>query len=127
MDTLKIYPLVTPLSIHTDACTKAQLIMEAKCQDYASTEDPFRNFRQIEAMDLGSVEAGIIIRMGDKLSRLAGFAKDGDLAVKDESVEDTCLDLINYTIILMAAIRSREAQRRCAETDDTCMSDCGGW
>ena len=127
MEPLKTYPLVTPLSIHENTCIAAKLIMEAKCQDYASVEDPFRNFRQIETLDLGSVEVGIIIRMGDKLSRLAGFAKDGSLAVKDESVEDTCLDLINYTIILMAAIRSREAQRRCAETDDICSADCGGW
>lgn len=113
MEPLKTYPLVRPLDLHEPLCVKAQTIMEAKCQDYASADDPFRNFRQIETLGLGSVEVGIIVRMGDKLSRLAGFAKEGDLAVKDESVEDTCLDLINYTIILMAAIKSRESQERC--------------
>jgi hypothetical protein len=118
MDTLKTYPIVIPLSIHEDTCTKAQLIMEAKCQDYASAEDPFRNFRQIEALGLGSVEVGIIVRMGDKLARLAGFAKNGELAVVDETAEDTCLDLINYTIILLAAVRSRAAQKNCAEASE---------
>lgn len=118
METLKTYPLVAPLSIHDDICIEAKAIMEAKCADYASKEDPFRNFRQIEAMDLGTVEMGIVVRMGDKLSRLAGFVKDDELAVKDESVEDTCLDLINYTIILLAAIRTRTAQNECKDAGE---------
>ena len=118
METLKTYPIVAPIDIHDNICIEAKTIMEVKCSDYASKEDPFRNFRQIETMGLGSVEMGIVVRMGDKLSRLAGFVKNDELAVKDESVEDTCLDLINYTIILMAAIRSRSAQQESADAGE---------
>ncbi len=110
MDPLKTFPIVRPLDIHEDTCVAASMLMERKAADYASVEDPFRNFRQIEALDLGSVEQGIVVRMGDKLSRMAGFVKNGAFAVEDEALEDTVIDMINYSIILLAAYKSRVKQ-----------------
>tara|TARA_B100000427_G_C15321915_1_gene512927 strand:+ start:69 stop:752 length:684 start_codon:yes stop_codon:yes gene_type:complete len=40
---------------------------------------------------------GVIIRMGDKISRLISVTKNGVNMVKDENIRDTLLDLHNYT------------------------------
>jgi hypothetical protein len=40
--------------------------------------------------------------MTDKLSRLSSYAKRGTFSVADEQLKDTCIDLINYTILLYA-------------------------
>ena len=77
-------------------------LMMKKNADYAGKEDPFRNFRAIETMGL-SVEQGILVRMSDKFSRIGTLLSDqsSEAQVKDESIEDTLLDLINYANILL--------------------------
>jgi hypothetical protein len=51
------------------------------------------------------------VRMTDKMSRLAQFTKNGELKVKDESLEDTLVDLINYAVLLRAyTIEKAQAQ-----------------
>ena len=82
-------------------------LIRAKTQDYATVEDPYRNFRM--AGNLGvSLEQGIIVRMGDKLSRIANLIKSqSGPAVATESVEDTLLDLINYSAILLQYIKDQ--------------------
>lgn len=89
------------LQYHHGLCQKAQGLMARKNKDYAghTTADPFANFRLSEASGLCSTEAGILVRLSDKLSRLASFLKRGELQVKDESVEDTLLDIINYSVL----------------------------
>lgn len=73
-----------------------------KNSDYAAGADPFANFRVVEKLGISSVEAGILTRMSDKLSRLISFTKKGSLEVKDESIHDTLKDLANYAAILSA-------------------------
>ena len=77
-------------------------LMMKKNADYAGKEDPFRNFRAIETMGL-SVKQGILVRMSDKFSRIGTLLSDqsSEAQVKDESIEDTLLDLINYANILL--------------------------
>ena len=53
-------------------------------------------------MGICTTEQGFLVRMTDKLSRLSTFAVSGDLKVKDESVKDTILDLINYSVLFIA-------------------------
>ena len=89
--------------------------MKRKNNDYCSASnnkeiDPFHNFRQIESLGLCSAEVGIVTRMLDKLARISSFIKNGELQVKDESVEDTLLDLANYSIILSAFIKDKNRQ-----------------
>jgi hypothetical protein len=74
-------------------------ILNKKSADYATSQDPFKNFRMFESVPGFSVEQGIIYRIGDKLSRIATLL-NGTPEVKDESVSDTLSDLINYTAIL---------------------------
>ena len=40
---------------------------------------------------------GVLVRIGDKLSRLASIEKNGVTLVNDESLRDTLIDLHNYS------------------------------
>ena len=39
---------------------------------------------------------GVIVRMGDKISRLQSITKNGITMVDDEKIRDTLIDLHNY-------------------------------
>lgn len=69
-----------------------------KNADYATSEDPFANFRASEALGV-SVAKGILVRMSDKLARVANLL-DRPAQVTDEKIEDTLADLSNYANIL---------------------------
>jgi len=75
-------------------------ISVSKNQDYASSADPFANFRRAEIAGV-SVEQGILVRLTDKLCRI-GNLLEHDAAVTDEKLSDTILDGINYLAILAA-------------------------
>lgn len=89
---------------------KAFSLMQKKNADYAgrSGEEPFANFTRCEAMGICKTEAGMLVRMTDKMSRLSSFAESGTLMVKDESVEDTCLDLINYAVLFYSYLQGKK-------------------
>lgn len=72
-----------------------------KNADYASGDDPFQNFRLIETLTQGrtSVEDGILVRMSDKLQRVANLLTR-EAEVEDESLLDALSDLSNYALIL---------------------------
>ena len=66
-----------------------------KNNDYGGSSDPFKNFRSFE-------ELGILVRMSDKFARLrTAIVEKRAFEVTDESVEDTCLDLANYALLLL--------------------------
>jgi hypothetical protein len=96
------------LQMHGCMCTKALELMKRKNHDYsgANGDDPFANFRRVEAMGICSTERGFLVRMSDKLSRLSTFCESGKLLVADEGVEDTLIDLINYSVLLAGYISS---------------------
>lgn len=79
-----------------------------KNADYANSNDPFKNFKQVESLGICSVETGFLARMTDKLSRLSTFVCNGTLSVKDESVHDTLLDLANYCLLMNAYLESKK-------------------
>lgn len=85
-------------------------ISKAKNADYTGSveDDPFANFTRVEALGICSTEQGFLTRMTDKLSRIASFVKQGKLQVKDESVQDTLLDLANYSILMLAYLESKK-------------------
>ena len=69
--------------------------------------DPFANFRRAEALGVCSTEQAFLVRMTDKMSRLASFSSRGELSVEDETVYDTLEDLINYSVLLAAYLKSK--------------------
>jgi hypothetical protein len=95
--------------IHEDICHTALEIMKKKNADYAGGgSDPFANFRRAEALGVCTTEQAFLVRMTDKMSRLSSFAQKGKLLVEDETVHDTLQDLINYSVLLAAYIKSKQ-------------------
>ena len=74
--------------------------VKRKNQDYANGDNPFQNFCTVEHLGIASVENGILMRMADKMQRIANVINNGEAVVKDERVVDTLSDLRNYANIL---------------------------
>ena len=76
-------------------------LIRAKGHDYAVDGDALANLRETGGLQ------GIVIRIGDKYSRLKGFVRrmgdgnEAELKVKDESIEDTLLDSIAYNFFAL--------------------------
>jgi hypothetical protein len=70
-------------------------IIKVKNSDYGATDDPFANFRMFGEM-------GFAVRLSDKLSRIKTLLERGSAMVKDESLEDTIMDMANYCNLLLA-------------------------
>jgi len=69
--------------------------------------------------DYGPV--GVIVRMGDKIRRLASIHSKGVTLVNDESIRDTLIDLHNYSamaVMLLDEEREKDKERE-SETDAT--------
>jgi hypothetical protein len=95
--------------IHEQMSKVSLEIMKKKNADYAGGgTDPFANFRRAEALGICSTEQAFLVRMTDKMSRLSTFANKGKLDVEDETVYDTLLDLINYSVLLAAYIKDKK-------------------
>lgn len=94
---------------HEEKLMKLIEITKAKNADYTGVgDDPFANFSRVQALGITDTVRGFLVRMSDKLCRITSFAQKGVLEVKDESIEDTLLDLANYSIILAAYIHSEK-------------------
>jgi hypothetical protein len=97
------------MAYHADCCERMKTITAAKNADYTGEgNDPFANFTRVETLGITDTVRGFLVRMTDKLSRITSFAQKGVLQVKDESIEDTLLDLANYCILLAGFIKSRK-------------------
>ena len=97
------------LKFHLAFCYQAYQLCERKNHDYAGATgaSPFRNFEAVEALGIAPTEAGILVRMTDKLNRLVTFVRDGKLVVENEGATDSLVDLINYAVLLAAYRRER--------------------
>ena len=112
------------LNIHESLCNKSRSLMRKKNADYAGGRgvEPFANFTRCEAMGICKTEAGMLVRMTDKMSRLSSFLESGKFEVADESLEDTTLDIINYAVLLYAFVADK---KNCTEnsTSQTNLAD----
>ena len=83
--------------------------MKQKNHDYAGQDggQPFANFERCEAMGVCSTEQGFLVRVIDKVSRLATFVEAGELKVDNEGYEDAVLDIINYMILFSAFVKDK--------------------
>lgn len=107
------------LKNHERLCTTALNLMRRKNHDYAGRggESPFANFTRCEGMGICSTEQGFLVRMTDKMSRLSSFIEAGTLQVKDESVEDTILDIINYAVLFQSFLQEKKESHDPVEHD----------
>ena len=108
MDTMNRARLLT---VHKELTDEARELSSRKNHDYSGGKDdthPFLNFTRCEAMGICKTEAGILVRLTDKMSRLSTFITTGEFKVKDEALRDTVLDIINYAVILYAYTQSQK-------------------
>jgi hypothetical protein len=87
------------------------IILSNKNHDYSKGDDEFRNFKLISKIRKNITPAdGIIVRITDKIARIGNLLdlKTEVIRVKDEKLEDTIKDAINYLVILKAWLDSKE-------------------
>lgn len=94
---------------------------------YAGGGDVFGNLNLIETLSSGDIrtETGIVIRMGDKVSRLYSLTAR-NAPENDESLEDTLVDLLGYSALLLLRHRTRLRQvpgAQCSIFDDTLVGE----
>lgn len=83
---------------YTDVQDEALKLFINKNKDYG---DAFANYGIV----------GVLVRMGDKISRLQSITKNGITLVNNECLRDTLIDLHNYSA--MAVMLMDENERKC--------------
>ncbi len=117
------------LDFHIEVCEDARALMNLKNRDYAGGggEEPFANFTRCEAMGICETEAGFLVRVIDKVSRMSSFLRAGKMHVEDESFYDAIIDVVNYMVLLGAYVKDKdedsneslgETERRETESSD---------
>ena len=82
---------------HREICEQLNLIYKAKNKDYGNSFS-----KQFEEYGITSSA----IRIEDKFQRFKNLIKN-EAQVKDETVEDTLLDLANYAIMTVMELRKK--------------------
>lgn len=80
---------VNKIELHKQICGNMHNTYKAKNADYG---DSFAKVRE-------EYPEAICIRLMDKLERLKTLYKGGEQRVKDESIDDTLLDIANYAVM----------------------------
>lgn len=78
--------------------------MKKKNADYSGDNTSLKNFEVSAQVANIKMSKGILVRLMDKMTRV-GNLLDKEAAVEDESIFDTIQDAINYSAILLHAIR----------------------
>lgn len=90
---------------------RASGLRAKKLHDYASEEDPYSNFRGVEALGIPAW-IGITIRMQDKMARIQQAAKQyvvgGEFSMANESLEDSFMDLLVYAGLALCVLNQAE-------------------
>jgi len=81
-------------------------LLERKNDDYGNNVDPFKNFRVSVSVGV-EPERAILVRLSDKISRVSSLLSR-KAEVKDETIEDTIMDAINYLAILRTLLKDRD-------------------
>lgn len=112
------------LKHHEILCKQARDLMDMKNRDYAGNDgkEPFANFTRVESMGICSTEQGFMVRLTDKMSRLSSILESGTNHVKDESFEDTMVDVINYIVLLSAYRLDKRLKVQYGESLANCIT-----
>ena len=86
-------------------------ILINKNADYSGDDNEFfNNFLNVERLGITSVEKGLLVRITDKFTRINNLI-DKEAKVKDEKIEDTIADFINYLAILGAYLKFKKGDK----------------
>ena len=80
------------IEIHKNICDSLNDLYKKKNQDYG---DSFSKSYKEYGLTMSC------IRLEDKLNRLKSLNKNENAQVKDESIQDTLMDLANYSIMTL--------------------------
>ena len=58
---------------------------------------------------------GVLVRIGDKISRLKTLTEDGIIFVKKESIRDTLIDLHNYSAMAVMLLDEKKSGKTVSE------------
>lgn len=83
------------IEIHKNICDSLNDLYKKKNQDYG---DSFSKSYKEYGLTMSC------IRLEDKLNRLKSLNKNGNAQVKDESIQDTLMDLANYAIMTIVEL-----------------------
>jgi hypothetical protein len=84
---------------------KISALMLTKNHDYAGDADPLSNLKLCEGAGIPAWKGVCGVRLADKFSRIQNFCAKEALEVKDESIEDTLLDMAVYSMLGMILYR----------------------
>ena len=88
---------------------KCLQLLASKNHDYSETQDAFANFKLAAHIAGIPTEQTLLTLLGMKLARLnqlLGKSKQP----KHEAIEDTLMDVINYTLLLRGILQERSPQ-----------------
>ena len=84
-------------------CDRVKEMHASKSRDYGSADDPLANIRNgAEFVGIRPWQ-GAMVRLSDKVTRLATYNRTGSLTF--EGVEDTLLDLASYSLLALLLYR----------------------
>lgn len=91
-----------------DLCDRVKEMHASKSRDYGSVADPLANIRN--GAEFVGIKAwqGAMVRLSDKVTRLATFNRTGTLT--HEGVEDTLLDLASYSLLALLLYREENGE-----------------
>jgi hypothetical protein len=88
--------MVNKTDIHNQICQELNALYDRKNKDYG---DSFSKSYTEYGMSMPC------IRLEDKLNRLKSLTKNNTQEVNDESIEDTLMDLANYSIMTLIELQ----------------------
>lgn len=92
---------------HFQSFTQMQeTILLAKGDDY-STEDRLSNFKHVAAITNLTPEIVSLVQIGTKIARL-GVLLQSENNPKNESINDSVIDLANYTFLLDCILKEKQ-------------------
>jgi len=89
-----------------DLCDSLKAMHARKSADYGSSTDPLANIRN--GAEFVGIESwkGAMVRLSDKVTRLATYNRTGSLEY--EGVEDTLLDLASYALLALLLYKEEQ-------------------
>lgn len=116
------------VDLHFDICQELNKIYEQKNHDYG---DSFHETWKEEGFAMARIRLSDKLNRFKKLSRIIELDNE-DQMVKDESMQDTLLDLANYAIMTVMEMRIEKVSESIEPTADllkkqfTCEETCNG-
>lgn len=83
-------------------------ITDQMAQTYAAKNHDYGSSFSHSVEEFGLIAA--VVRLNDKMERLKTFAKlsPDQMKVRDESIQDTLLDLANYAVMTLVELKSEK-------------------